>query len=66
MTEEDFDDAETPSSLCTKGATAQRRKQMAAARRVARVCAKARVVGVAFFDYLHGQTGVARRDQDLM
>jgi hypothetical protein len=26
---------------------------------VAVVCAKARVVGVAFFDYKHGQTGVA-------
>jgi hypothetical protein len=51
--------AETPSSLCTKGATSKRRKQMAAARGAARVCAKARVVGVAFFDYKHGQTGVA-------
>ena len=52
--------AETPSPLCTKGATATRRKQMIAARKVARVCARARVVGVAFFDFLHGQTGVAR------
>jgi hypothetical protein len=51
--------AETPSSLCTKGATSKRRKQMAAARGAARVCARARVVGVAFFDYKHGQTGVA-------
>jgi hypothetical protein len=51
--------AETPSSLCTKGATTKRRKQMAAARGRARVCARARVVGVAFFDYKHGQTGVA-------
>jgi hypothetical protein len=51
--------AETPSSLCTKGTTSERRKQMAAARGAARVCAKARVVGVAFFDYKHGQTGVA-------
>jgi hypothetical protein len=57
--------AETPSSLCTKGATAKRRKQMAAARGRARVCAKARVVGVAFFDYLHGQTGVARNGIEL-
>jgi hypothetical protein len=57
--------AETPSSLCTNGATAKRRKQMAAARRVARVCAKARVVGVAFFDYLHGQTGLARNGIEL-
>ncbi len=57
--------AETPSSLCTKGATATRRKQMAAARSVARVCTRARVVGVAFFDYLHGQTGVARNGIEL-
>lgn len=42
-----------------KGAKALRRKQMNAARNVAGICAKARVVGVAFFDYKHGQTGVA-------
>jgi hypothetical protein len=29
------------------------------ARAVARLCSKARVTGVAFFDYKHGQTGVA-------
>jgi hypothetical protein len=51
--------AETLSPLCTKGATATRRKQMTAARKAARLCARARVVGVAFFDYDHGQTGVA-------
>ncbi len=51
--------AETPSSLCTKGATAYRRKQMADSRKVARV------VGVAFFDYLHGQTGVAPNGIEL-
>jgi hypothetical protein len=51
--------AETPSSICTRGATFKRRKQMAAARGAARICARARVVGVAFFDYKHGQTGVA-------
>jgi len=51
--------AETPSSLCTVGATAYRRNQMNDARKVARVCARAPVVGVAFFDYNHGQTGVA-------
>jgi hypothetical protein len=32
---------------------------MGAAHKAARVCSKARVVGVAFFDYNHGQTGVA-------
>src|SRR6185503_5765122 len=51
--------AEAPSSLCTNGATAYRRKQMQNARNVARLCPRARVTGVAFFDFLHGQTGVA-------
>jgi hypothetical protein len=32
---------------------------MSDARKAARVCSKTRVVGVAFFDYNHGQTGVA-------
>jgi hypothetical protein len=57
--------AETPSPLCTKGATATRRRQMITARKVARVCTRARVVGVAFFDFLHGQTGVARNGIEL-
>jgi hypothetical protein len=45
--------------VCTVGATAYRRKQMKNARAVARVCSRARVTGVAFFDFQHGQTGVA-------
>src|SRR4029079_14666550 len=57
--------AEIPSSLCTNGATAYRRKQMNNARAVARVCTKARVSGVAFFDFLHGQTGVAPNGIEL-
>jgi hypothetical protein len=32
---------------------------MASARRLVRLCPRARVTGVAFFDFLHGQTGVA-------
>ena len=40
--------AETPSPLCTKGATPYRRKQMAGSRRLARICSRARVTGVAF------------------
>jgi hypothetical protein len=32
---------------------------MAATRRALRVCSRARVTGVAFFDFEHGQTGVA-------
>jgi hypothetical protein len=51
--------AESPSPSCTTGATPLRRRQMAQARARARLCAKARVTGVAFFDFKHGQTGVA-------
>ena len=51
--------AEAPSPSCTIGATARRRRQMRNARSVVQPCARARVVGVAFFDFKHGQTGVA-------
>jgi hypothetical protein len=51
--------AESPSPSCISGATLTRRRQMARARRRVKLCAKARVTGVAFFDFLHGQTGVA-------
>jgi hypothetical protein len=51
--------AESPSPSCTARATPTRRRQMAQARRRVRLCAKARVSGVAFFDFFHGQTGVA-------
>ena len=52
--------AEAPNApFCTGGATSLRKKQMRQARNAVRLCAKARVVGVAFFDYFHGQTGVA-------
>ena len=51
------DDLDEPA--CTVGATVYRREQMKNARGAARVCPKARVTGVAFFDYKHGQTGVA-------
>jgi hypothetical protein len=57
--------AEAPSSLCTSGATAARRKQMLAARIAVRECARARIVGVGFFDYRHGQTGVAPNGIEL-
>jgi hypothetical protein len=42
-----------------KRSFAERRRQMANSRKVVRLCAKARVTGVAFFDFQHGQTGVA-------
>jgi hypothetical protein len=51
--------AEAPSSACTRKATAYRRRQMAAARSSVRVCARAQMTGVAFFDFAHGQTGGA-------
>jgi hypothetical protein len=51
--------AESPSSACAGGATPYRRRQMREAREKLRLCSQARVVGVAFFDFKHGQTGVA-------
>jgi len=51
--------AESPSPSCISGATLTRRRQMAWARRRVQLCTKARVTGVAFFDFKHGQTGVA-------
>ena len=52
--------AESPAPSCTGGATPTRRRQMAVARAAVRVCSKARVTGVAFFDFFHGQTGAER------
>jgi hypothetical protein len=52
--------AESPDApACTATASPMRRRQMASARAEVRLCAKARVVGVAFWDFKHGQTGVA-------
>ena len=52
--------AESPTvPACTVKATAYRRRQMADARSVVRVCPRARLVGVAFWDFRHNQTGVA-------
>jgi hypothetical protein len=51
--------AEAPSSSCTARATALRRAQMSRARAAVRICARATVTGVAFFDFRHGQIGVA-------
>ena len=45
--------------FCTARATAVRKRQMRVARSRVRLCARARVVGVAFWDFFHGQTGVA-------
>jgi len=51
--------AEAPAPGCAASATPVRRNQMAAARRAVRLCQHAVVTGVAFFDFKHGQTGVA-------
>jgi hypothetical protein len=52
--------AEAPNApTCTANATAYRKRQMRDARNAVRLCAQARVVGVAFWDFNHGQTGVA-------
>jgi hypothetical protein len=51
--------AESPSPACDPAATPTRRQQMARARTQVRLCARARVTGVAFFDFFHGQSGVA-------
>ncbi|HET8895419.1 MAG TPA: DUF3761 domain-containing protein [Gaiellaceae bacterium] len=51
--------AESPAPSCDSKAAPLRRQQMSAARAHVRLCARARVIGVAFFDFDHGQTGVA-------
>jgi hypothetical protein len=51
--------AEAPLPACAAGGTRYRRKQMAAAGNAVRLCQRASVTGVAFFDFKHGQTGVA-------
>jgi hypothetical protein len=51
--------AEVPSPSCDRHATPIRRRQMRIARNHVRLCDRARVTGVAFFDFPHGQTGVA-------
>jgi hypothetical protein len=57
---------ESPAPGCTSGATAYRRRQMATARAAVRMCpGLATVTGVAFFDFFHGQTGVAPNAVEL-
>ena len=52
--------AESPNApFCTVGATAYRRKQMLEARDKVRVCSRARIVGVVFWDRPHNVTGRA-------
>jgi hypothetical protein len=51
--------AEAPSPGCFARATPLRRAQMRATWARVRVCGRASITGVAFFDFKHGQTGVA-------
>jgi hypothetical protein len=52
--------AESPTvPTCTISATPYRRPQMNDACAAVRLCSRARVVGVAFWDFEHNQTGVA-------
>lgn len=51
--------AEAPSPLCVSRALPRFRRAMTSARARVDLCARARVTGVAFFDFDHGQTGVA-------
>jgi hypothetical protein len=57
--------AESPMATCDRRATLVRRGQMAKARSKVRLCARASVTGVAFFDFQHGQTGVAPNGIEL-
>jgi len=51
--------AKAPDADCDTNATLHYRKAIALARDLVRVCARARITGVVFFDFKHGQTGVA-------
>jgi hypothetical protein len=57
--------AEAPLPACAPRATLVRRRQMGHARAAVRSCRRASVTGVAFFDFDHGQTGVARNAIEL-
>jgi hypothetical protein len=45
--------------MCAAHTTPLRRRQIAAVHRAVELCVRARVTGVAFFDFKHHQTGVA-------
>jgi Protein of unknown function (DUF3761) len=51
--------AESPSPSCDTSAPPLYRRLMTSARSRIRLCTRARITGVAFFDFNHGQTGVA-------
>ena len=57
--------AESPSPACTARALTPLRHAMAVARSQVRLCRRAKVTGVEFFDFNHGQTGVAANAIEL-
>jgi hypothetical protein len=57
--------SEAPSGACTARADARLQHAMRVARSRVRVCALAKVTGVAFFDPIHGQDGVAPNGIEL-
>src|SRR4051812_43922797 len=57
--------AEAPQAVCTTKARLRYRSAMALARLLVRVCAHARITGVAFFDFKHGQSGGAPNGIEL-
>jgi hypothetical protein len=57
--------AEAPIEECNTAATPYRRKQMKDARDAVKICDNAQLIGVAFFDFFHHQTGVAPNEIEL-
>jgi hypothetical protein len=57
--------AEAPRAACNRRATPGRRTEMKQARADVRLCEKAELIGVAFFDFDHGQTGLADNEIEL-
>jgi hypothetical protein len=57
--------AEAPRAACNRSATSGRRAEMKQARADVRLCEEAEVIGVAFFDFKHGQTGLADSQIEL-
>jgi hypothetical protein len=58
--------AESPAPECNKGATAKLRAEMATARGAARLCRRARITGVAYFDPKTDQGNVGQNGMELL
>jgi hypothetical protein len=57
--------SEAPSPQCDTAASRPLQREIAAARLAVRICRRASITGVAFFDYDHGQTGEAPNSIEL-